>query len=125
MGLWKKLATQGALYGLAPKKKNRKRIAKKKEIVQKQRYVASKAKGDFYDSREWKEVRYRALKLYSAKCVVCNRDRSDGLKLHVDHIIPRSKAPHLSLEITNLQIMCEDCNLGKGNKDRIDWRPPG
>jgi 5-methylcytosine-specific restriction endonuclease McrA len=42
--------------------------------------------------------------------------------IHVDHIIPRSKAPALALVVDNLQPLCEDCNMGKGNRDSIRWR---
>jgi hypothetical protein len=35
--------------------------------------------------------------------------------LHVDHIKPVSKYPELKLEFDNLQILCENCNLGKSN----------
>lgn len=37
-----------------------------------------------------------------------------GTKLHVDHIKPFSKGGKTVLE--NLQTLCFDCNLGKGNK---------
>lgn len=76
----------------------------------------------FYESREWREVRYEALRLCGAKCCCCGRGRTDGVVLHVDHIQPRSKFPHLELEVSNLQVLCEDCNLGKSNKDSTDWR---
>jgi len=26
--------------------------------------------------------------------------------------------------ITNLQVLCKRCNLGKGNRDETDWRSP-
>lgn len=52
----------------------------------------------------------------------CGANPSDGVKMHVDHIKPRSKFPELALVLDNLQILCEDCNLGKSNKDETDWR---
>lgn len=76
----------------------------------------------FYETREWRELRYKALVLNGAVCQCCGATRNDGIKLHVDHIKPRSKFPHLQLDLTNLQILCEDCNLGKSNKDCTDWR---
>ncbi len=45
-----------------------------------------------------------------------------GIPLHVDHIKPRSKYPDLALDINNLQILCESCNLGKGAWDETDFR---
>ena len=76
----------------------------------------------FYETREWRELRYKALVKNGAKCQCCGASRSDGVRIHVDHIKPRSKFPELQLELTNLQILCEDCNLGKSNKDCTDWR---
>ena len=43
-------------------------------------------------------------------------------RIHVDHIKPRSKYPELELDINNLQVLCEDCNIGKSNIDETDWR---
>jgi hypothetical protein len=76
----------------------------------------------FFKSEEWRQLRYKALKKHGGKCQLCGKTRKDGIKLHVDHIKPRSKFPALSLDIDNLQILCEDCNLGKSNKDDTDWR---
>jgi 5-methylcytosine-specific restriction endonuclease McrA len=80
-------------------------------------------KRSFYKSPEWLSLRYQALKQNGAKCQCCGATSASGVTLHVDHIRPRSKAPHLQLELSNLQILCEDCNLGKSNKDDTDWRP--
>lgn len=75
----------------------------------------------FYESREWRELRYEALKKYGRQCLCCG-GKPPEVQLHVDHIKPRSKYPELELDINNLQIMCKDCNLGKSNKDEIDYR---
>lgn len=76
----------------------------------------------FYDSPEWQRLRYRALKAYGAACQCCGATRKDGVKIHVDHIKPRSKHPELELEFTNMQVLCEPCNFGKSNIDATDWR---
>lgn len=77
----------------------------------------------FYTSQRWRKLRYEFLKGCAGACEACGRSRqSHGVVLHVDHIKPRSKYPDLALEVTNLQALCEDCNLGKGNRDTIDWR---
>lgn len=74
----------------------------------------------FYDSREWQQARYKAIKLYGRKCMACATVEGE---MHVDHIKPRSKYPQLQLEISNLQILCRACNLGKSAWDETDWRP--
>lgn len=81
-------------------------------------------KEDFYRSREWRELRYKALVLHGTTCQCCGASRSNGAVLHVDHIKPRSKYPELELSLDNLQVLCEDCNMGKSNKDETDWRKP-
>lgn len=89
-----------------------------------QRIAAGRSSKDFYISREWRAIRYQALKANDGRCELCGASKHDGTMLHVDHILPRSKFPKLELEPTNLQILCEDCNLGKSNKDQTDWRKP-
>ena len=79
--------------------------------------------GCFYKSQEWFELRYRVLTRYSAKCMLCNATREDGVRIHVDHIKPISKFPERALDFTNLQILCEACNKGKSYKFDNDWRP--
>lgn len=76
----------------------------------------------FYESREWRELRYSALLRNDGKCELCGAGKHDGIRLHVDHIKPRSLFPDLALSASNLQVLCEDCNLGKSNKDDTDWR---
>ena len=68
----------------------------------------------FYATDEWRKLRWRVLSQSDGKCLMCGRNSSHGIVLHVDHIKPRSKYPALELEIENLQVLCEDCNLGKG-----------
>lgn len=80
-------------------------------------------RSDFYDSDEWRHVRYRALKLHGGACQCCGNRASTGKPLHVDHIKPRSKFPELELDLNNLQVLCKDCNLGKRAWDQTDWRP--
>ena len=99
----------------ASKPHNRAKDKKAQKAWQRKRH-------DFYDSSEWRELRYKALKQCGAACQCCGRPRGNGVVLHVDHIKPRSKFPHLELLLENLQVLCEDCNLGKSNKDSTDWR---
>ena len=53
---------------------------------------------------------------YNFKCAHCGRSTSDGVRLHVDHIIPYSKGGETTID--NLQVLCDKCNLGKGNSDK-------
>ncbi len=77
---------------------------------------------EFLKSREWRELRYLALLNCKGTCQLCGAKRKDGIILHVDHIKPRSTHPALALKLDNLQVLCEDCNMGKGAWDDTDWR---
>ena len=59
-------------------------------------------------------LRYDILKRDKFCCVICGRSEKDGVKLHVDHIIPVSKGGKTVAE--NLRTLCDDCNLGKSDK---------
>lgn len=89
---------------------------------QQQRQQAANNAETFYKSKEWRRLRYQAFSKYGNNCCVCGRGPSDGMVMHVDHIKPRSLHPHLALEITNLQVMCHECNVSKGNRDEFKWR---
>ena len=81
---------------------------------------------NFYYSDEWRILRVRVLEKYECKCMMCGRSPKDHkIIIHVDHIKPISKYPELCLEFNNLQLLCEDCNIGKSNKYETDYRPQG
>ena len=77
---------------------------------------------DFLSSYAWRKLRMEALKKYGTRCQCCGNSPKNGIVLNVDHIKPRRKYPELALDINNLQILCEECNHGKGNWDQTDWR---
>ena len=72
----------------------------------------------FYSSWEWKKARYETLKRYGAFCMCCGSDRN----IVVDHIKPRSRFPELELDRENLQVLCNECNMGKSGDDHTDFR---
>ncbi len=78
---------------------------------------------DFYSSPQWRRLRHDALAAADGKCVLCGaRGGAGGVVLHVDHIEPISKNPVRRLDPSNLQVLCESCNMGKGNRSTRDWR---
>lgn len=86
---------------------------------------ADVTKDEFLSSFEWRKVRMMALKKYGSKCQCCGATPASGAVMNVDHIKPRKKYPDLALEIDNLQVLCGECNHGKGNWDETDWRQKG
>jgi len=83
------------------------------------------AKTGFFWSREWRTLRYKVLKHYGRRCMCCGATPEDGAAIHVDHIKPRKFYPELELDASNLQVLCEECNFGKGAWDETDWRTEG
>lgn len=107
------LALPEVVFSKAATKKNRKLRRHSRE-----RSITSSR---FYQSREWRKLRFATLHKYGYKCMACGVGREKVL--HVDHIKPRSKYPELELDGENLQVLCVDCNLGKSNKFEDDLRP--
>jgi 5-methylcytosine-specific restriction endonuclease McrA len=83
-------------------------------------FIASK---EFLESYEWRTVRMQAIKKYGPVCQCCGASPASGAVIHVDHIKPRKLFPQLALDVNNLQVLCHECNHGKGNWDMTDWRP--
>lgn len=71
---------------------------------------------------KWQQVRFEVLRKSNGRCCLCGASSSTGATLHVDHIKPKSLHPELAFEISNLQVLCEDCNMGKGNRSDDDFR---
>ena len=76
----------------------------------------------FLASYEWRRVRMIVLKRDNARCACCGATPADGRVMNVDHIKPRKYHPQLALDLNNLQVLCDECNHGKGNWDQTDWR---
>ncbi len=77
---------------------------------------------EFLQTYEWRRVRMEALKKYGPVCQCCGASPATGAVMNVDHIKPRKLFPQLALDVDNLQILCGECNHGKGNWDMTDWR---
>ena len=118
---------KGSVYS-KPKRKPKKLVRKK---VNSYKTPATKSKNykevnspEFLKSFEWRKLRMEVIKKYGAKCQCCGASPSTGAVINVDHIKPRRMFPGLAMDINNLQILCADCNHGKGSWDKTDWRRP-
>lgn len=100
--------------------------SRKKRDVRPERGVSPKPRS-FYASREWKTLRFRALERFGRMCMCCGWTPDHGGKnyLVVDHIKSRRLHPELELELSNLQVLCNECNLGKGSFSQADFRESG
>ena len=76
----------------------------------------------FYQSFEWKRIRYEVLADNDGRCELCGVSKHDGAVLNVDHIKCLRFNWSLRLKKSNLQVLCGTCNHGKGSKYDHDWR---
>ena len=84
--------------------------------------TSKKVFDSFYSTEIWKRLRYQTLVSSNGQCSCCGASAADGATLRVDHIKPISRYPHLKADPSNLQVLCNDCNWGKGAWDETDWR---
>lgn len=94
------------------------RISKGKMV----RIMAKNANEDVSKiKRTWLSLRYKVLSKNDGRCELCGRSKHDGVKLTVDHKKSRRNFPLLALDEDNLQVLCSDCNVGKGSFYNDDW----
>jgi hypothetical protein len=72
---------------------------------------------EFYRTPEWRQLRRLVIHRDGTTCRSCGKVILDAFDLTIDHIKPRSKHPHLALEISNLRVTCRPCNSSKGARD--------
>lgn len=66
-------------------------------------------------------MRMSAIIKYGRICQCCGGTAPE-VKINVDHIKPRKTRTELCLSISNLQVLYNLCNLGKGNTFDNDLR---
>jgi 5-methylcytosine-specific restriction endonuclease McrA len=84
--------------------------------------TSEKAIAEFYKSWDWKRLSYETRKERGQRCECCGATPAHGVRIVCDHIKPIRKHWHLRLDRDNLQVLCDDCNMGKGSHDDTDWR---
>ena len=86
------------------------------------RELLDQRKAELSDSRKYADeqrrrmsakLRYDVFQRDGGRCQICGATQADGVRLHVDHIVPVSKGG--KTELSNLRVLCERCNLGKGD----------
>lgn len=66
-------------------------------------------------------LRYEVLRRGNGRCALCGATKEQR-PLQVDHIIPRSRGGRNTID--NLQVLCDECNRAKSNRDDTDLRAP-
>jgi 5-methylcytosine-specific restriction endonuclease McrA len=83
---------------------------------------------DFYKSWDWRTLRMKVIKRFGRRCMCCGSTPDDTavsgakVRLVVDHVKPLANFWQLRLVPSNLQILCDECNMGKGAWDETDHR---
>ena len=77
-----------------------------------QKRQAIRAQAELERAKMNASLRYKVLQRDGFRCKICGASERDGVKLHVDHIVPVSKGG--KTEMNNLRTLCDRCNLGKG-----------
>ena len=75
----------------------------------------------FYDSKEWKSLRYQVLLEAGFLCVICLEDGMYSEATIGDHIIPTRVRWDLRLEKENVQAVCFECHNQKTFQDKIKY----
>lgn len=83
---------------------------------------STETKDAFYRSWDWRTLRMEVLKEFGPECMCCGARAGNGVVIHVDHIKPLHTHWQLRLERSNLQVLCDACNQGKGAWDTTDYR---
>lgn len=94
-----------------PSKSRRERHRKQ----QKRERVQSKG---FFDSDDWRALRYKFLEMRGKECMHCGQTSGS---MYVSHLQHRNKRPDLALSFDNVQILCKICDLGK-TANAIDFK---
>jgi 5-methylcytosine-specific restriction endonuclease McrA len=71
---------------------------------------------------EWLSLRRDVIKVLGTRCLCCRKKPKKTKDLHVDHVLPRSRHPHLTYDIMNLQVLCKTCNYDKSDIHATDYR---
>lgn len=114
--------------GSKPKRSKKRKQIKARTPRQANKAPAADRKAEFYKSWEWRTLRMEVLKEQGRICQCCGAAPSDKnqnggrVRIQVDHIKPLSRYWHLRLDKSNLQVLCGECNQGKGNWDETDYR---
>lgn len=62
-------------------------------------------------------LRFAVLRRDGFRCAYCGRGEPEGVKLHIDHIVPVARGGRTELE--NLVTACATCNIGKSASDLV------
>jgi hypothetical protein len=107
-----------ALEAISPTREKKKEGTKKKN---KKEAITRDVKDKFYFSWEWRKLRFEVLNLFGSRCMLCGATSKTD-RICVDHIVPLQQDWGKRLDINNLQVLCDSCNMGKSDTYTTDFR---
>lgn len=78
----------------------------------------------FYQSPEWRKLRWAALRRDGFRCRACGCDVSGKGMARVDHIKPVRTHPHLALSLDNLRSLCPLHDARSHREKGRKWNGP-
>lgn len=85
-------------------------------------------KDEFYKTWEWQKLRVKTFDRYGRRCMCCGATNESTdmtgkpVQIVVDHVKPLHNYWSMRLNENNTQVLCFDCNMGKGIEE-TDYRP--
>jgi hypothetical protein len=93
-----------------------------------ERFPSKAEKSEFYKSWDWTTLRKEVINEFGPRCQCCGSTPKDktvsdeNVRIVVDHVKPLHYYWSMRLERSNLQVLCQECNMGKGAWDETDHR---
>ncbi len=117
---------------LSEKKRIMARLEKENEAFyakpKPEKHPSKAQKDEFYKTWDWQKLRVKTFERYGHRCLCCGATRESRdmmgrpVQLVVDHVKPLHNYWSKRLDAENTQILCFDCNMGKGVEE-TDYRP--
>lgn len=82
-------------------------VERKQELIQ---FIINGELMKFYKSKEWMELRQKALKRDNFECQMCKDAGRYHRAENVHHLKEVKTHPHLALTLSNLQCLCIKCH---------------
>ncbi|HLT52423.1 MAG TPA: HNH endonuclease signature motif containing protein [Flavobacteriaceae bacterium] len=86
------------------------------------RYKRDKEATAFYNSIQWRALRYQAMVRDNHLCQHCIKDKKITYAEVVDHIIPIKVDWSKRLKKSNLQSLCDTCHKSKTAEDKRKYK---
>ncbi|WP_418186746.1 HNH endonuclease [Aliarcobacter lanthieri] len=81
--------------------------------------LRAKDRKKIYNSKNWKDIRKKALLRDDYMCVICKSKGIETIATEVDHIIELKENISKAYDLNNLQSLCHGCHMEKTQKEKL------